>query len=445
MRNENEVLFHRLVTEYVAETASILRNPPSAAVEHRVGAPPRGVYLSVNHPEDVETALRNTGVQAADVDLLVVTDSVGSLDHGIHGVDRIHAAAGGLALYTAAAGIRPQRALPVLLDVGTDDVRRLADPRYVGARHAVVRDDRHDQLIDAFVTAASKLWPGAVLSCEGFDGAVAERVLSRFAGHTCLYDDGLQGRAAAALSATLSAARVTGSRLRDQSVLVHGVGPLAQRIVHVLREEMTHEGLGSGAAAAHVRLTGPNGLADDVDCFSPTVLIGVSGQMGAFTESVITRLADRHQRPVILPLSHPDSAEATAADLIRWTDGRALVATGGWSAPVTHRRRTMTVAYADTALVSPGICLGATVAQATRITDDMIAAAARAVAELATPESPVLPPATELRRVSATVAVAVARAAERAGVAQAELPDVIQQVHQAMWRPHYPEIEAFND
>jgi malate dehydrogenase (oxaloacetate-decarboxylating) len=449
VRCENEVLFHRLIAEYIAEVAPILRDPAGLAPgqRRRGHRRQRAVYLSVNHPEDVEATLRNTGLDADEVDLLVATDSVGPSNSSQHGVDRIDNAAGTLALYTAAAGIVPRRTLPVLLDVGTDDMRQLTEPSYLGARHAAVRDDRYDRLIDAFVTAATKLWPTAVLHWAGLAPAAAERILDRYANQACVYDDDLQGQPAVALAAALSAARATGRDLREQSVVIHGAGTSARRIADALRQEMIRQGLDAGTAGGQVRLSGRDSLADLVADVRPSMLIGVAAQAGAFTEALVTQLAEQHHQPIIMPLSRPPAAEASAADLLRWTDGRALVVTGSPTAQVAHRRRVITVAHADSALLSAGICLGATVARAGRVTDDMIAAAAAAVAGLAdrdTPGAALLPPHSQLRRISATVGVAVARAAERAGVAQTELSDAIHQVYEAMWRPQYPEIEALD-
>jgi malate dehydrogenase (oxaloacetate-decarboxylating) len=483
LRDRNEVLFYRLLTEHIAEMMPIVYTPTVGLVIERFSHEfrrPRGVFLSVDHPEDVETALRNTRRGPEDVDLLVATDSEGILGIGDQGVGGIEIASGKLAVYTAAAGIHPSRCLPVVLDMGTDNLRLLNDDMYLGARHARVRDERYDRLIDAYVTAASKQFPHAMLHWEDFGASNARRILDRYAGQVCTFNDDMQGTAAVVLAAAFAAVRVAGTRMRDQRVVVYGAGTAGLGIADMMRDQMVREGLDpqeatrrfwplgrrgllttdraehqydfqrpyarpSDEVAGWNGADGGIGLAEVVARVRPTMLIGTSTQPGAFTETIVREMAAHTERPIILPLSNPTSkCEAQPADLIPWTEGRGLVATGSPFDPVVHDERSYTIAQANNALVFPGLGLGVAVARASRITTRMIAAAADAVAALAdagAPGAALLPPVTDLRRVSAAVAAAVAVAAADEGLAQVPVDNPIQQVHEAMWRPDYPQIE----
>ena len=483
LRDRNEVLFYRLLSEHIEEMLPVVYTPTVGMAIERFSHEfrrTRGVYLSVDRPEEVEIALRNTQLGAEDVDLLVATDAEGILGIGDQGVGGIEIAVGKLAVYTAAAGIHPSRVLPVMLDTGTDNLTLLNDEMYLGERHARVRDERYDQLVDAYVTAVAKLFPNAMLHWEDFGASNARRILDRYAGEHCTFNDDMQGTAAVVLAAAFSAVRAAGTRLRDQRVVIHGAGTAGLGVADILRDQMVREGLSheeatgrfwalaSSGVIADDRLehlrdfqvpyarpwsevadwspagTRP-GLADVVRRVEPTMLIGTSTQAGAFTEPVVRDMAAHCPRPIIMPLSNPTSkTEALPADVLRWTDGRALVATGSPFAPVTHDDVTYEIAQANNALVFPGLGLGVTVARASRISDRMIAAAADAVARLSDATrlgAPLLPSVRDLRPVSAAVAIAVAKAAAEEGLARVPLDDPIQQVHQAMWRPVYPRLE----
>ncbi len=485
LRDRNEVLFYRLLTDYLEEMLPIVYTPTVGKAIERYSHEyrrPRGVFLSVNQPEEVETALRSYGLAGEDVDLLVATDSEGILGIGDQGVGGIEIAIGKLAVYIAAAGLHPRRVIPVVLDMGTDNLALLNDEMYIGNRHARVRDQRYDDLIDAYVTAATKLFPHAMLHWEDFGASNARRILNKYAAEVCTFNDDMQGTAAVVMAAAFAAVKATGSRMRDQRVVIHGAGTAGMGIADLMRDEMVREGLspqeatrrfwalGSGglltddstrlrdfqvpyarpaAEVADWAKPGPGegpGLAEVVANAQPTMLIGTSTQAGAFTESIVRQMASTVDRPIIMPLSNPTSkAEAVPEALIRWTDGRALVATGSPFPPVEHGGVTYRIAQANNALVFPGLGLGVTVARAARITDGMITAAAEAVAGLSdatTRGASLLPPVTDLRMVSAAVAIAVARAAEKEGLTPAPLDDPVQQVHQAMWRPQYPSFEV---
>ncbi len=482
LRDRNEVLFYRLLTEHLSEMLPVVYTPTVGLAIERFSHEfrrPRGVYLSVDHPEDVETALRNTGLGEDDVDLLVATDSEGILGIGDQGVGGIEISIGKLAVYTAAAGVHPRRVLPVVLDMGTDNLTLLNDEMYLGERHARVRGQRYDDLIEAYVTACAKLFPNAMLHWEDFGASNARRILDRYADSCCTFNDDMQGTAAVVLAAAFSAVRAAGSRISDQRVVVYGAGTAGLGIADMMRDQMIREGLSFAEATSRfypltrnglllddmplldfqqpyarsradvADWAGPDGkigLASVVSHARPTMLIGTSTQAGAFTESIVREMAAHTERPIIMPLSNPTSkCEALPADLVAWTDGRVLTATGSPFAPVEHGGRSYAIAQANNALVFPGLGLGVTVAKASRISDRMIAAAADAVAAMSdarTPGAPLLPSMDNLRRASAAVAIAVAREADAEGLARTPVDNVIQQVHQAMWRPVYPTIEA---
>jgi malate dehydrogenase (oxaloacetate-decarboxylating) len=370
--------------------------------------------------------------------------------------------------------------IPVVLDMGTDNLALLNDEMYLGNRHARVRGQRYDDLIDAYVTAATKLFPHAMLHWEDFGASNARRILHKYADQACTFNDDMQGTAAVVLAAAFAAVRASGNNMRDQTVVIHGAGTAGIGIADMMRDVMVHDGLSRDEATRRFYPLGSRGLltgdtprirdfqvpyarpADDVADWTrnsdgaigleevvanakPTILIGTSTQAGAFTEAMVRQMATNVERPIIMPLSNPTSkAEAIPGDLIRWTDGRAMVATGSPFPPVDYAGKTYRIAQANNALVFPGLGLGVTVARARRITDGMIAAAADAVAQLSNATevgAGLLPPVDDLRTVSAAVAIAVARAADAEGLTETPLDDVVQQIHQAMWRPQYPRLD----
>jgi malate dehydrogenase (oxaloacetate-decarboxylating) len=484
VRDRNEVLFYRLLTEHIEEMLPIVYTPTVGTAIERYSLEfgrPRGVYLSVDHPEQIETAFRNYGLGPDDVDLIVATDAEGILGIGDWGVGGIAISAGKLAVYVAAAGLHPRRIIPVVLDAGTDNQTLLAEDVYVGARHPRVRGERYDQMIDAYVSAATKLFPHAMLHWEDFGAANAHRILLKYAQTQCTFNDDIQGTAAVVLAAALSATRAAGTAMRDHTVVIHGAGTAGIGIADVLRQVMVDEGLSPEQATARFYALGSKGLltsdypgtlrdfqvpwartaaevagwqrdeqgrislAEVVRRTRPTMLIGTSTQPGAFTEAIVTEMAAHVDRPVIMPLSNPTShSEAQAVDLISWTGGRALIATGSPFPPVGYDGVRYEVAQANNALIFPGLGLGVTVSRARRVSDGMLAAAAAALAGLsdaAAPGSAVLPPVTSLREVSAAVAEAVARAAQAEGLSSVPLDDLPGRVRRAMWEPAYPRVE----
>ncbi|POX65239.1 NAD-dependent malic enzyme [Streptomyces sp. Ru62] len=489
LHDRNEVLFYRLVGDHLEEMLPIVYTPTVGTAIRRYSTEyrrPRGVYLSVDAPGDIERSLRAHGLGADDVDLIVATDGEGILGIGDWGVGGIDIAVGKLAVYTAAAGIDPRRTLPVMLDVGTNRQELLDNPLYLGNRHPRADRDTYDAFIDAYVTTATRLFPHALLHWEDFGTANARRILDRYRDRVCTFNDDIQGTGAVNLAAVLSGVRATGTPLPEHRIIVFGAGTAGIGVADQLRDALIAEGLSAEQATARFWCVDRYGLlttdqgdqlrdvqkpyarpADEVDGWRrdeslpgipldevvrrvrPTILIGTSGQGGSFTRELVREMARHTERPIILPMSNPtDLAEATPADLLDWTDGKALVATGSPFAPVERDGTTYEIGQANNALVFPGLGLGVIVARASRITDRMLRAAADAVArrtgdtEVARADVPVLPPIRDLRATSEAVAVAVARAAVEEGVARAGLDDVEEAVRAARWEPVYPPVEA---
>lgn len=486
MRARNQVLYYRLVCSHLAEMLPIVYTPTvGEAIEHysHEYRRPRGVYLSVDQPELIETSLRAPGLGPDEVDLIVATDAGAILGIGDWGVGGISISVGKLVVYTAAAGIDPNRTLPVMLDVGTDRQSLLDDPLYIGNRHSRVPVATYDRFLDSFVSAVTKLFPRALLHWEDIGVSNARRLLDRYRDQVLSFNDDIQGTGAVNLAAVLAAVRATGVSLAEHRVVIFGAGTAGTGIADQLSAAMQASGLSADAARARFWAIDRAGLVTDrtpglgeaqrryaraaadvagwlgdgaaagigldevVRRVHPTILIGTSTVSGAFTEAVVRDLAEHCARPVILPMSNPTSlSEAVPADLIRWTDGRALVATGSPFPPVDYRGVRYQIGQANNALVFPGLGLGVIAARATRVTDTMLSAAAHALSGLvdtATPGAPLLPRIETLRETSVAVATAVAQAAVDDGVATAPLGDDPRAVVRAlMWEPVYRPVRA---
>lgn len=485
MHDRNEVLYYRLLAEHLEEMLPIVYTPTIGEAIEKYSQwmqRPRGVFLSIEHPDQMAEALASYGHGPEDLDLIVVTDSEGILGIGDQGVGGVRIAVGKLAIYTAAAGIHPQRVLPVVLDVGTDNLALLNEETYLGVRHARVRGERYDAFVRSFMETATQMYPHAMIHFEDFGAANAHRVLETYRDEYCAFNDDIQGTAAVVVAAILSALEATGASLADQRIVVHGAGTAGIGIADLLRDMMVADGLspqeanrrfwGLGSrgllreslggrmrpfqlpyartdaelAGWQLGSAGTYDLADVVRNVHPTVLIGTSAQSGAFTEPIVRDMAAHTERPVIMPLSNPTvKAEALPADLLAWTDGRALIATGSPFAPVEHDGVRYRIAQANNALVFPGIGLAVVASRASRVTDAMIAASARAVASMGRAKqrgASLLPGIQELRAVSATVALAVASAAAADGVATRPLEDPVQNIFASMWLPAYPKVVA---
>jgi malate dehydrogenase (oxaloacetate-decarboxylating) len=481
LHDRNEVLFYRLLASHLSEMLPIIYTPTvGQAIENysHEYRRPRGIYLSVDRPELIETSLLAAGLGPDEVDLIVATDAGAILGIGDWGVGGIHIAAGKLTVYTAAAGIDPNRVLPVMLDVGTDRRSLLEDPLYIGNRHPRVPMDEYDAFLDAFVGAVRKLFPRALLHWEDIGVSNARRLLERYRRDMLTFNDDIQGTGAVNLAAVLAAVRATGMKLPDHRIVIFGAGTAGIGIADQLSAALVADGLTADQALSRIwaidraglltagasGLSEPQrrfardpaavagwdvdpelggiGLAEVVRRVRPTILIGTSARTGSFSADIVTEMAAHAPRPVIMPMSNPTGlAEARPADLIRWTEGRALVAAGSPFGPVDYAGTRYTIGQANNALVFPGLGLGAIVSGATRITDGMLSAAAYAVADLvdtSTPGAPLLPQVETLRETSLIVATAVARAAAADGVAATPLHgDVTEQVRARMWQPAY--------
>lgn len=483
MQDRNETLFYRVVTENIEELLPIIYTPTiglAIAEYSHWFHKPRGIYLDIDNPDDIQAALRASGKSADDVDLIVVTDSEGILGIGDQGVGGVAITVGKLSVYVAAAGIHPNRVLPVVLDTGTDNLDLLNDMAYLGVRHARVRGERYDAFIERFVDEVTALFPQALLHWEDFAAGNAHRILKQYRDQICTFNDDIQGTAGVVVAAVLAAIRTSRTRLADQRIVVYGAGTAGVGIANLLLDSMVSEGIdreqamsqfwglsSSGLLIEGGRLRefqapfarspdelrswkldtpGHFELADVVRNVQPTILIGTSAQSGAFTEDIVREMAAHVDRPIIMPLSNPTAkAEARPADLLAWTNGRALIATGSPFDAVELNDTTYEIAQANNALIFPGIGLGVITCRASRVSDTMIAAAAQAIASAVTDfgeGTSLLPAMTQLRSISAQVAVAVVRQAQREGLAQRELENPIQQVYDAMWQPEYPEIEV---
>jgi malate dehydrogenase (oxaloacetate-decarboxylating) len=486
LHDRNEVLFYRLFSEHLREMIPIVNDVTvGIAVEqyHHECRPPRGVYLSIDHPEGISEAFAGLGVRAGDIDLIVATDAEQILGIGDWGVGGMEVSIGKLAIYTAAGGIDPTRVIPVMLDVGTNRESLLEDLTYIGNRHARIYGERYDAFIDAYVSTVTTLFPNALLQWEDFAPANGRRILERYRDRICTFNEDLQGTGAIARAAAISATRVCGTLLRSQRVVIFGAGTAGISVADQLRDAMVLEGLSKEDAARrfwcidrkglltldmtdelrdyqvayarpaaeskswkHDGVQGGVNLAEVVRRVKPTMLIGASTAAGSFTEGIVREMGANTDRPIIFALSNPPArAEANPADLIAWTDGRALIAAGSPFAPVTYKGVTYVVAHLNNAMLYPGLGLGAIVSRASRISAGMFAAAASAVSSLVVVRQPgasLLPHVDNLRSVSATVAVAVAEAAVAEGLAGVRLDDIVQQVQDAMWQPEYRRIQA---
>ena len=486
LHDRNEALYYQVLKEHLPEMLPIIYTPTVGEAIERYSHEfqrPRGVYLCVDSPEEIDTAFENLGAGADDIDLIVATDAEQILGIGDWGVGGIAISIGKLAVYTAAAGIDPTRVLPVMLDVGTDRDTLLEYPAYMGARHGRARGDRYDAFIDAYVRSAVSHFPNALLHWEDFGAGNARRILDRYRRDVCTFNDDMQGTGAVVLAGVLAATRAAGVPLTEQRVVVFGAGTAGVGIADFICNAMVRDGLATDAARERFWCLGRNGLlvggmaagmrdfqrtyartAAEVESWQhsgdaiellevmrrvrPTILIGCAGQPGAFTEEVVREMARHVERPIIFALSNPTVlSEAVPADLITWSDGRALVATGSPFAPLTHGGTTYTIGQANNALVFPGLGLGTIVARARTVSDGMLLAAADSVAEFADASAQgasVMPAVDQVRAVSVRVACAVVKVAVAEHIARREVGDIEAEVRHAMWEPEYRVVRPMN-
>ena len=479
LHNRNEVLYYRLLTDHLVEMLPIVYDPTvGEAIKKwsRDYRRSRAVYLDVNHPENVRASFETLGLGPDDVDLLVVSDAEEILGIGDWGVNGTDISVGKLAVYTAAAGIHPDRVIAVNLDVGTDNEQLLNDPAYLGNRHARVRGERYERLIDTYLQVASEMFPRALLHFEDFGAGNARRILVKNRERYRIFNDDMQGTGAIVMAAVISGLKVTKQGFADQRLVVYGAGTAGTGMADQISAAMERDGLSREEARQRVWLIDINGLVTDdmqglpdyqqeyarpaaevsswkrqdgkigllevVKQVKPSILIGTSTDHGAFTKEVIEALCAGVERPILLPLSNPtERIEVLPSDAIPWSGGKALVATGIPVEPVSYQGTKFHIGQGNNALLYPGLGLGVIVSGARHVTDGMLLAAAQAVAGQVNPQelgASLLPPVDNLRASSATVAVAVAKQAVAEGVATRQHDNWVQAVQDAMWQPAYP-------
>ena len=504
LHDRNEVLYFKVLLDHLAELLPVVYDPVVGDAIERYSHEyrrPRGIYLSIDRPDDMEAAFGTLGLGPGDVDLIVCSDAEEILGIGDWGVGGIQISVGKLAVYTAAAGIDPRRVIPVSLDAGTDNEALLNDPLYLGNRHARVRGKDYDAFIARYLETASSMYPGALLHFEDFGASNARRILLSYRDRYRIFNDDMQGTGAVVMAGLFNALKVTGTRWRDQRVVILGGGTAGVGIADQIRDQMAGDGLDAGEATGQVWIVDLPGLLTEdmseglldyqrpyarpaaevsgwartpvqvdpsaatrwpemaalrqaraasgiitletvVEQVKPTILVGTSTAHGAFTQQVVEAMSAGVERPVIFPISNPFSKiEAMPADIIAWSRGKALVATGLPIAPVGYAGVTYSFGQANNALLYPGLGLGTIVAGASKVTDGMLLAAAEAVAgqaDVTAPGASLLPAVENLRASSATAAVAVAQAAADDGVATTKPDNPVQAVHDAMWQPVYP-------
>jgi malate dehydrogenase (oxaloacetate-decarboxylating) len=503
LHDRNEVLYFRVLADHITELLPVVYDPTVGdAIEkysHEYRRS-RGLFLSIDRPDDIAKAFGTLGLGPADVDLIVCSDAEEILGIGDWGIGGIEIAVGKLAVYTAAAGIDPHRVIPVTLDVGTDNEALLNDPLYLGNRHARVRGAAYDTFISNYLQAASSLFPHALLHFEDFGASNARRILLTHRDRYRIFNDDMQGTGAIVMAGLLNALKVTGTKWRDQRAVVFGGGTAGIGIADQIRDQMTRDGLDASQATRQIWIVDLPGLLTDdmaegmldyqrpyarpaaetaawaktpvdvdpaaalrwpqlaalagararsgiiglqtvIENVKPTILIGCSTTPRAFTQPVVDAMGRGVERPVIFPISNPtELIEAMPADIITWSKGRALVATGLPMDPFEYGGVTHVFGQANNALLYPGLGLGTIVAGASRVTDGMLHAASEAVAgqvDVSMPGAGLLPAVANLRASSATAAIAVIKAATADGVATKKVENPVQAVQDAMWQPAY--------
>jgi malate dehydrogenase (oxaloacetate-decarboxylating) len=479
LQDRNETLFYRLVGRHIREMMPIIYTPVvglACQVYSHIYRRPRGLYISYPHRHEIDKILANA--PSTDIEVIVVTDGERVLGLGDLGVGGMGIPVGKLALYTLCAGIHPSSTLPVLLDAGTDNRELLDDPLYVGWRHARVRGEEYDEFIEAFVEAVIRKFPRALLQWEDFARHNAARLLARYRERLCSFNDDIQGTGAVALAGALAAVGVTGSKISEQRVVMFGAGSAASGIGSQIVAAMRSEGLSEEEIKERIWLVDKNGLVHEEEAelegfkleyakpiervadwtvarrdhitleetirhARPSILIGTAAQPAAFTEEVVREMARHVERPIIFPLSNPTSkSEAHPRNLIRWTEGRAIIATGSPYDDVGYEGGTVRIGQCNNVYIFPGVGLGILASRARRVSDQMMVAAARALAEMSPSRSeqgaPLFPPVEDVRKVAHRVAVAVGMEAAREGLAEPLSEDELERrVTDKMWIPRY--------
>ena len=484
LQDTDEVLFYRLLLEHIEEMTPMVYTPVVAQACQQfshIYRRPRGLFISYPLRGSIPALLRNRA--NAEVDVIVATDGERILGIGDQGAGGLGIPIGKLSLYTLIGGIRPERTLPIVLDVGTNNAERLNDPEYIGWRHERMTGDEYFDFVDQFVQAVKKELPGTCLQWEDFATPHARPILQRYQDQLLTFNDDIQGTAAVALGAVLGAIKVAGRSLKDQQIVMFGAGSAGIGVADGLRAAMKGEGLSESEArirfwvvdrsgllhserkdltpeqSVYAQPTervsewprtsnGQIGLADLIGNIEATTLIGLSTVGGAFTEAIVREMARKTQRPIIFPLSNPtDKSEAKPEDLIRWTAGRALVATGSPFASVSYGGRSIPIAQCNNVFIFPAMGLGVVASGARRVTDTMMLVAARALAAnspaLTNPSASLLPPLSDIRRVAAEIAVVVGVEAQNEGLAPKMTEEKLRQrVVATQWTPAYPSFAS---
>lgn len=478
LQDRNETLFYMLLQEHITEMMPIIYTPTvgeGCKQYSRIYRRPRGLYIPFTHREQIAAVLNNA--PGKEVDVIVVTDGERILGLGDLGVGGMGIPVGKLSLYTLCAGVPPARTLPVILDAGTDNEELLGDPLYLGWRHQRMRGQAYDDFIEAFVTAVTGKFPNVLLQWEDFSKNNATRLLERYRDRLCTFNDDIQGTGAVTLAGLLAAMNVIGSKISRKQIVMLGAGSSATGISDQIVSAMMSEGLTADEARSAIWLVDSNGLVhtgrtglepfkqkyaqgfarlsswqiaqpdritllDVIKNVKPSILIGTSAQPGAFAEEIVREMARHVERPVIFPLSNPTSkSEARPIDLINWTEGRALVATGSPFPPVPFEKREINIGQCNNAFVFPGVGLGVIASGARRVTNEMFVAAARALAEfspaLHDPEASLFPALENVRNVSRSVALAVGAEARRLELAEAAEEDLRRRIEEKIWIPRY--------
>jgi malate dehydrogenase (oxaloacetate-decarboxylating) len=482
LQDTNEVLFYRLLLEHIGEMMPLVYTPTVAlACEQfsHIYRRPRGLFISYPLRDSIPALLRSRPNK--EVDVIVVTDGERILGIGDQGAGGLGIPIGKLSLYTLIGGIHPERTLPIVLDVGTNNAERLSDPEYLGWRHERITGQDYFDFVDRFVQAVKQELPSTCLQWEDFATPHARPILQKYRDQLLTFNDDIQGTSAVALGAILGAVKVTGKGVQDQHIVMLGAGSAGIGVADGLREAMKEEGLSEPEARSSFwvidsggllhtgrkdltpeqsvyaqpesRLSGwPRtsngqvGLADVIQKIEATILIGLSTVGGAFSEPIVREMARKAERPVIFPLSNPTAkSEAKAEDLIHWTDGRALVATGSPFPPVSYGGRKIPIAQCNNVYIFPAMGLGVVASRARSITEPMLLAAARALGAnspaLKDPSASLLPPLTEIRRATSEIAVVVGIEAQKDGVApKFSEEELRRRVAKTQWTPAYASV-----
>jgi len=473
--NENRTLFYHLMDQHVVEFMPIVYDPVVADSIEQYNElflnPQNAAFVSVDAPEDIEATLKNASA-GRDIRLVVVTDAEGILGMGDWGVNGVDIAIGKLMVYTAAAGIDPAQVLPVSIDAGTNNQKLLDDPLYLGNRHHRIAGDRYYEAIDQFVTAEQALFPEALLHWEDFGRANAQVILDKYKDQIATFNDDIQGTGMVVLAGILGALNISKENIKDQKILSFGAGTAGMGIANQIMDELMQAGLTEAEAKQHFYAVDRQGLLFDdtedltpaqkaftrqrsefkhadeltnlaavVEAVHPTVLIGTSTQPGAFTESIIKEMAAHTERPIIFPLSNPTKlAEAKAADLIEWTDGRALVATGIPAEDVTYKGVTYQIGQGNNALMYPGLGFGLIASTAKVLNAETLSAACHALGGIVDTDKPgaaVLPPVSKITAFSQTLATVVAQSVLDQKLNKEPIASAKAAVADMKWVPEY--------